>query len=87
MLGTSRKDCGCLLQLDKKACAAIHAVNLRNLLGANCRTQREEMADESEDFLDLFDHGKSARSGRRKLTRVMTSSTSLVRLHTVGGDG
>lgn len=27
--------------LDKKACAAIHAVNLRNFLHANCRTQRE----------------------------------------------
>ena len=27
-------------QLDKKACAAIHAVNLRNLLGAECRTIR-----------------------------------------------
>jgi hypothetical protein len=23
--------------LDKKACAAIHAVNLRNMLGAECR--------------------------------------------------
>lgn len=34
--------------LDKKACAAIHAVNLRNLLGATCRTIREEMNDESE---------------------------------------
>lgn len=28
--------------LDKRACAAIHAVNLRNYLGARCRTTREE---------------------------------------------
>lgn len=40
--------------LDKKACAAIHAVNLRNFLGATCRTQREEMNDESDEFLELF---------------------------------
>ena len=32
----------------------MHAVNLRNLLGATCRTQREEQNDESDDFLDLF---------------------------------
>ena len=42
-------------QLDKKACAAIHAVNLRNLLGAEGRTLREEQSDESEEFLGLFD--------------------------------
>lgn len=36
--------------LDKKACAAIHAVNLRNYLGAECRTIREEMGDESDEF-------------------------------------
>ncbi|RDD41233.1 Protein flightless-1-like protein [Trichoplax sp. H2] len=42
--------------LDKMACSAIHAVNLRNLLGAQCRTIREEMEDESEDFLDIFDN-------------------------------
>jgi hypothetical protein len=44
-----------LLQLDKRACAAIHAVNLRNYLGAQCRTVREEQADESDEFLSLFD--------------------------------
>ena len=44
-----------LSQLDKKACAAIHAVNLRNLLGAERRTIREEMGDESDEFLDLFE--------------------------------
>ncbi|CAH1638328.1 unnamed protein product [Spodoptera littoralis] len=39
--------------LDKAACAAMHAVNLRNLLGAR-RTQRHEQADETPDFLALF---------------------------------
>lgn len=41
--------------LDKKACSAIHAVNLRNYLGAQCRTIREEQGDESEEFLNLFE--------------------------------
>lgn len=36
--------------MDKKAGSAIHAVNLRNFLGAECRTIREEMGDESEEF-------------------------------------
>ncbi|XP_069761367.1 protein flightless-1 homolog [Narcine bancroftii] len=42
--------------MDKKACAAIHAVNLRNFLGAQCRTIREEMGDESEEFSVIFDN-------------------------------
>lgn len=41
--------------MDKRACAAIHAVNLRNYLGAQCRTIREEQGDESDEFLMLFD--------------------------------
>ncbi|VDP04031.1 unnamed protein product [Heligmosomoides polygyrus] len=40
--------------LDKGMCAAVHAVGLRNHLNASCRTIREEMNDESEEFLDLF---------------------------------
>lgn len=40
--------------MDKRACAAIHAVNLRNFLGAECRTTREEQGDESDEFLALF---------------------------------
>ncbi|XP_076808004.1 protein flightless-1 homolog [Clavelina lepadiformis] len=40
--------------LDKKACSAIHAVNLRNMLGATGRTHREEMGDEADEFLELF---------------------------------
>jgi hypothetical protein len=46
-----------LLQLDKKACSAIHAVNLRNFLGAECRTQRQEQNEEEEEFTALFPHG------------------------------
>ncbi|KAM4632628.1 protein flightless-1 homolog isoform 1-T1 [Discoglossus pictus] len=42
--------------LDKKAGSAIHAVNLRNYLGAECRTIREEMGDESEEFSQVFDN-------------------------------
>uniref|UniRef100_A0A8C5BF54 FLII actin remodeling protein n=1 Tax=Gadus morhua TaxID=8049 RepID=A0A8C5BF54_GADMO len=42
--------------LDKKAGSAIHAVNLRNFLGAECRTIREEMGDESEEFSAVFDN-------------------------------
>ncbi len=41
--------------LDKRTCAAIHSVHLRNYLGANCRTVREEQGDESPEFLQLFE--------------------------------
>ena len=59
-------------QLDKKACAAIHAVNLRNLLGAECRTAREEMGDEEDDFLDLFENGISYIEGGRTASGFFT---------------
>ncbi|XP_022093580.1 protein flightless-1 homolog isoform X2 [Acanthaster planci] len=49
--------------LDKKACAAIHAVNLRNMLGTRTRTIREEMEDESPEFLTLFDNDISYIEG------------------------
>uniref|UniRef100_H2ZPM3 Gelsolin-like domain-containing protein n=1 Tax=Ciona savignyi TaxID=51511 RepID=H2ZPM3_CIOSA len=42
--------------IDKKACSAIHAVNLRNMLGAEGRTIREEMGDESDEFVELFNN-------------------------------
>ncbi len=45
---------GTYATLDKQACAAMHAVNLRNYLGASTRTIREEQNDESDEFLDLF---------------------------------
>lgn len=46
---------GELSSLDKKACAAMHAVNLRNMLSAKSRTSRQEMNDEDDEFLDMFD--------------------------------
>ena len=48
--------------LDKQACAAMHSVNLRNLLGATCRTQREEQNEESAAFVALFGGRGSAGS-------------------------
>eukprot|EP00057_Strongylocentrotus_purpuratus_P005896 XP_011660370.1 PREDICTED: protein flightless-1 homolog [Strongylocentrotus purpuratus] len=42
--------------LDKKACSAMHAVNLRNMLATRTRSIREEMGDESDEFMELFDH-------------------------------
>ena len=45
------------LQLDKRACAAMHSVHLRNMLGSEGRTHREEQGDESEEFEDLFVDG------------------------------
>ena len=60
-------------QLDKKACAAIHAVNLRNLLGAECRSQREEMNDETDEFLDLFDNEVTYIEGGRTASGFFTT--------------
>lgn len=79
VLRTTKMPCGSLTHaifywigekttLDKGMCAAVHAVNLRNHLGASCRsvlfnfsiqnfvfrTVREEMNDESDEFLELF---------------------------------
>lgn len=61
-----------LFQLDKKACAAIHAVNLRNLLGAESRTSRQEMNDEDDEFLDLFDNEVSYIEGGRTASGFYT---------------
>lgn len=52
--------------LDKKACSAIHAVNLRNYLGAECRTVREEMGEESEEFLQVLAGGAGPGRSRGK---------------------
>ena len=43
--------------MDKRACAAMHSVHLRNMLGSEGRTHREEQGDESEEFEDLFVDG------------------------------
>ena len=40
--------------LDKSTCSAIHAVNLRNYLGATGRSVRKKQADESDEFLELL---------------------------------
>ncbi|XP_063682429.1 protein flightless-1 homolog isoform X2 [Bolinopsis microptera] len=46
---------GAKCEIDKKACAAIHAVHLRNMLGCDNRTTREEQGDESDEFILYFD--------------------------------
>ncbi|XP_037955141.1 protein flightless-1 [Teleopsis dalmanni] len=75
--------------LDKRACAAIHAVNLRNYLGARCRTIREEQNDESEEFLALFDTEVTYIEGGRTATGFYTIeellyNTRLYRVHAAG---
>ena len=72
--------------LDKKACSAIHAVNLRNFLSAHCRTIREEQADESEQFLQLFPQGITYIEGGRTASGFYTVeevavTTRMYRLH------
>lgn len=54
--------------MDKQACSAMHSVNLRNMLGASCRTQREEQGDESEEFLALFNNRLRVIDGARTET-------------------
>ncbi|XP_053966666.1 protein flightless-1 [Anastrepha obliqua] len=75
--------------LDKRACAAIHAVNLRNYLGARCRTIREEQNDESEEFLALFDTEVTYIEGGRTATGFYTVEDMLytMRLYRVHAAG
>lgn len=79
---------GSATTLDKKACAAIHAVNLRNFLGARCRTQREEQADESDEFLALFDSDIVYIEGGRTSTGFFTIEDNVfkTRLYVVHND-
>ncbi|KAB7507509.1 Protein flightless-1 [Armadillidium nasatum] len=58
--------------LDKKACSAIHAVNLRNYLGAQSRTHREEQGDESDEFLLLFHNDITYIEGGRTASGFYT---------------
>ncbi|XP_055346232.1 protein flightless-1 homolog [Paramacrobiotus metropolitanus] len=72
--------------LDKKACAAIHAVNLRNFLGAECRTSRQEQNEEEEEFSSLFPHGLVYIEGGRTASGFYTVEDAplvkrLYRLH------
>lgn len=75
--------------LDKKACSAIHAVNLRNYLGALCRTIREEQGDESEEFLALFDTQVTYIEGGRTATGFFTVEDAIyqTRMYRVHGAG
>ena len=49
-----------------------HTVNLRNYLGATCRTTREEQADESEEFLKLFEPSVTYIQGARTASGFYT---------------
>lgn len=77
------------LQLDKRACAAIHAVNLRNYLGAQCRTVREEQSDESEEFLALFEQNLTYIEGGRTASGFFTVDEAeyMTRLYRIHGKG
>lgn len=79
---------GSATTLDKKACAAIHAVNLRNFLGARCRTIREEQADESDEFLALFDSDIVYIEGGRTSTGFFTIEDNIfnTRLYIIHND-
>lgn len=68
-------------QLDKRACAAIHAVNLRNYLGAQCRTVREEQADESDEFIALFDSEIAYIEGGRTASGFFTVDEVVSKLY------
>ncbi|CAG5045121.1 unnamed protein product [Parnassius apollo] len=74
--------------LDKGACAAMHAVNLRNLLGAR-RTQRHEQGDETPDFMALFPTPPVYIQGSRTPSGFFTVDdphyvTRLYRVHGAG---
>lgn len=75
--------------LDKRACAAIHAVNLRNFLGARCRTIREEQNDESDEFMALFDTPITYIEGGRTSTGFYTieDHVHIYRMYRVHGNG
>lgn len=75
--------------LDKRACSAIHAVNLRNYLGAFCRTIREEQGEESQEFLSLFDTEITYIEGGRTCSGFYTVEDVIydLRLYRVHGGG
>ncbi|RWS26348.1 hypothetical protein B4U80_01102 [Leptotrombidium deliense] len=63
---------GSQTSVDKKACSAIHAVHLRNYLGAQCRTIREEQGQESDEFFALFPDGVDYVEGGRTASGFFT---------------
>ncbi|XP_077298659.1 FLII actin remodeling protein [Arctopsyche grandis] len=75
--------------LDKRACAAIHAVHLRNYLGAGGRTMRQEQGDEADEFLQLFPNPLTYIQGGRTASGFFTIEdtcyvTRLYRVHASG---
>jgi hypothetical protein len=72
------------LQKDKQTCSAVHAVYLRDTLGARCRTIREEQGDESQEFLELFDGRITYIEGGRTLSGFF-SIEKPVRVHLLRG--
>lgn len=75
--------------LDKGMCSAVHAVGLRNHLNATCRTQREEMNDETEEFLTLFGEEIVYIEGGRTTSGFYTTEkpAHLTRLYRAGVNG
>ena len=70
--------------LDKKALAAIHAVHLRNMLGARCRTKRVEMGEETSEFLRLFPDGiKYLEGGQASALRPVQFEIPETRLYRI----
>lgn len=59
----------------------MHAVNLRNFLGAECRTVREEQGDESEEFLNLFDSKIEYLEGGRTTSGFYTVEDVVIIKH------
>ena len=55
------------------------------MLGAEGRTNREEMNDESDEFLDLFENGVSYIEGGRTASGFYTVE-EYVRLHSVSAN-
>jgi len=53
--------CACMLLCE--LVSAMHAVHLRNMLGSDGRSHREEMGEESEEFEDLFPEGMTYIEG------------------------
>lgn len=64
-------------------------MNLRNFLGAQCRTIREEQSDESAEFIALFDGDLVYQEGGRTASGFYTvddieSPPRLYRIHGAG---
>ena len=67
--------------MDKRACAAIHAVHLRNYLGAGGRTMRQEQSDEAEEFLQLFPNPITYIQGGRTASGFFTIEDTVSIFH------